>query len=161
MQRNVLILGLGNILLQDEGLGVRAVERLTATHTLPDEVQVIDAGTLGLNLLPYFVGITDLLIVDAVQSNQPPGSLIRLEDDAIPATLSIKMSMHQVGLPELLAVSRFQGTLPRHLVLWGMEPASLEPSLHLSPLIAARLGQLVQAMVTELRSWDVVVEHCV
>ncbi len=151
----ILILGLGNILLQDEGLGVRALERLTAKYRLPQEVRAIDGGVMGLDLLPYLEGVTDLLLLDAVQTGQPPGTLVCLEGEEIPAALAVKMSMHQVGLQELLALSQLQGTLPRRVVLWGMEPASLDPGLDLSPAVAAQLDNLVQAVVQELREWGV------
>lgn len=138
-------------------MGVRAIERLTARYRFPAEVQAIDGGVMGLDLLPYLEGVSDLLIIDAVQSDGPPGALMRLEGDAIPAALSLKMSMHQVGLQEFLAVSRFQGTLPERVVVWGMAPASLDPGLDLSPTVAARLDALVQAIVDELRAWGVAV----
>ncbi len=158
METRILVLGLGNILLQDEGLGICALERLTAQYHLPPRVQAIDGGVMGLDLLPYLEGVTALLIIDAVQTGQPPGSLVRLKGDTIPAALSLKMSMHQVGLQELLAMSRFQGTFPPRVVLWGMEPASLEWGLSLSPPVAAQLDTLVHAVVKELRDWGVRVE---
>jgi len=155
MERQILILGLGNILLQDEGLGVRAVERLATRYRLPPEVQVMDGGVMGLDLLPYLVGVSHLLITDAVQTGRPPGSLVRLEGDAIPAALSLKMSMHQVGLQELLALASFQGTLPEQVVLWGLEPGSLEWGLELSTPIAAQIDALVDAAASELHAWGV------
>jgi len=155
MKRQILVLGLGNILLQDEGLGVRAVERLATRYRLPPEVQVMDGGVMGLDLLPYLVGVSHLLITDAVQTGRPPGSLVRLEGDAIPAALSLKMSMHQVGLQELLALASFQGTLPEQVVLWGLEPSSLEWGLELSTPIAAQIDALVDAAASELHAWGV------
>ncbi len=155
MERRILVLGLGNILLQDEGLGVRAVERMAARYRLPPDVQVMDGGVMGLDLLPYLEGVSHLLITDAVQTGQPPGSLVRLEGEAIPAALQVKMSMHQVGLQELLALAGFQGTLPEQVVLWGLEPASLEWGLELSAPIAAQIDALVDAAVGELRAWGV------
>ncbi len=150
---NVLVLGLGNILLQDEGLGVRALERLVAQHSLPDQVQAMDGGTLGLVLLPYLEQATDLLILDAVQTGQPPGTLVRLEGSAIPSALSPKLSVHQVGLQELLALGDLQGTLPHRIVLWGMEPGSLDWGLELSSLVLSRLDDLVTAAANELGEW--------
>jgi len=150
---HILVLGLGNILLQDEGLGVRALEQLVTQHRLPADIQALDGGTLGLDLLPYLEQATDLLILDAVQTGQPPGALVRLEGDAIPSALSLKLSVHQVGLQELLALGNLQGTLPRRIVLWGMEPASLEWGLDLSPAVAARLDDLVGAVAQELDGW--------
>jgi len=153
MERRTLVLGVGNILVQDEGLGVRALERLQASHRLPSEVSAIDGGTMGLDLLPYMDGITHLLILDAVHGSRPPGALVRLEGEAIPAALAMKLSVHQIGLQELLAVARFQGTLPGRVVVWGMQPACLEPGLGLSDPIRANLDDLVEAAAGELASW--------
>jgi hydrogenase maturation protease len=150
-----LVLGLGNTILRDEGLGVRAVERLQERYTLPDTVELLDGGTLGLHLLPYLEGVRGLLIVDAVRLDAPPGATIRLEGDAIPRALAHKVSMHQVGLPELLAVSAAQGSLPERVVLWGMAPAVIEPGLDLSEPVAAALGALVDGVAAELESWGV------
>ncbi len=149
----VLLLGLGNILLRDEGLGVRALERILQRYRLPDAVRAVDGGVMGLDLLHYLEGIEKLLIMDAVQTGRQPGALVRLEGDDVPAALAVKMSMHQVGLQELLAVSQFRGTLPPHLVLWGMEPASLDPGLALSETVEARLETLIAAVVEELAGW--------
>ncbi len=154
---HILILGLGNILLQDEGLGVRAVERLAAAYDLPEEVEALDGGTLGLDLLPRLYGVDALLIVDAAASGQAPGTLARLEGDTIPAALAVKMSMHQVGLQDLMAASALQGMRPPRMVLWGMEPATLGWGLEFSPTVGARLDDLVAAVAQELRSWGVAV----
>jgi len=151
----ILVLGLGNIIMRDEGLGVRACERLTRRYRLPDYVNVLDGGTLGLDLLPYLDGVTDLLIIDAVSAGAPPGSLVRLENEQIPQALALKMSMHQVGLQELLAVMALRGQTPPRVVLWGMEPLILEPGLDLSEPVLANLDTLVASVVAELRSWGI------
>jgi hydrogenase maturation protease len=151
----VLILGLGNILFQDEGLGVRAVERLAARYRLPEGVRAIDGGVMGLDLLPYLEGVDDLLILDAVDCGEAPGTLVRLEGDSIPAALSLKMSMHQVGLQELLALAAFEGTLPQRVVLWGLEPASLDWGVGLSATVDSQLDGLVEAASRELAEWGI------
>ncbi len=155
----MLILGVGNILLRDEGLGVRALERLQERYELPEEVQAVDGGVMGLDLLPYLEGVTHLLVIDAVQMGAAPGTLVRLEGDEIPRALPVKMSMHQVGLQELLFFAQLQETLPEHVILLGMEPASLETGLDLSPAVAARLDDLVQEVVEQLRAWGVVLKE--
>lgn len=149
-----LVLGLGNILLQDEGVGVRAVQLLAAQEKLPKEVQTLDGGTRGMDLLPYLTGVDNLLILDAVQANQPPGSLVRLEGEAIHGALKIKTSMHQVGLQELLAVSKFRGTLPKRIVLWGIQPAVLDWGMELSPPVRAQLDRLVHNALAEIEAWE-------
>ncbi|MEI6775837.1 MAG: HyaD/HybD family hydrogenase maturation endopeptidase [Chloroflexales bacterium] len=149
----VLILGLGNIILRDEGLGVRACEQLDERYTLAEGIRIIDGGTLGMHLLPYLEGVRDLLIVDSVRADGPPGTIVRLEGEAIPAALAHKMSMHQFGLQELLAVGNIQDCLPPHIVLWGMVPTVMEPGLDLSEAVAANLTALVDAVVGELTAW--------
>jgi hydrogenase maturation protease len=151
----ILVLGLGNVLLRDEGVGVRALECLVERYALPKEVQALDGGTMGLDLLPYVERASALLILDAVQTGQPPGSLVRLEGDEIPATLALKLSVHQVGFQELLAASLFRGTMPARIVLLGIEPALVEWGLDLSPSVAAALDELVECAMQELRDWGV------
>jgi hydrogenase maturation protease len=153
MADRVTVLGVGNILLQDEGLGVRAVEQLSARFEVPENVRLVDGGALGLNLLPLIEETDSLLIIDALASGQTPGTLVRLEGDAIAGALALKMSMHQVGMRELLGVSNLRQTLPSRLVLWGMEPASMDWGVELTPPVAAKLEALVEAVAEELRNW--------
>lgn len=146
---DILVMGAGNILLRDEGLGVRAVERLAARHGNPG-VEFLDAGTQGLELLPRLEGLASLILVDAVRSGHEPGRIVRLEGDAVPAALAVKLSVHQVGLQDLLAAARLSDCLPPRVVLWGMEPEILDWGLDLSPAIAANLEALVQCIQDEL-----------
>lgn len=159
MDRNILLLGLGNMLLQDEGLGVRALDRLLERFYLPEQVQAIDGGTLGLDLLPLLEDASDLLVLDAIHGNRLPGTLVRLEGDEIPSALALKMSMHQLGLQDLLAVGKLRGSLPERIVLWGMQPASLAIGLDLSYAVTHQLDALIEAAVTELRQWGVQVQR--
>lgn len=151
----VLVLGLGNILFQDEGIGVRAVERIREEYDLPENVTALDGGTLGLDLLVYFAGNAGLIILDAVRSGKTPGSLIRLDSSEIPAALALKLSMHQLGLQDLMAANLLRGSLPEQVVLWGVEPAVIDWGTELSPIAAAALAQLVKSAVDELRRWDI------
>lgn len=148
-----LVLGVGNLLLTDEGAGIHVIRRLVKTYRLPAAVQVLDGGTLGMDLLYYLEGIRDLIIVDAVQSNKPPGTIVWLAGEDVPAFLSIKMSPHQIGVPDMLYAARLQGLTPQNLILWGIEPASLDLGLDLSDTIAARVPDLVELIVEQLRRW--------
>jgi hydrogenase maturation protease len=151
----VLILGLGNTILTDEGLGVKAMERLIKKYEWPDNVTFLDGGVMGLDLLPYLEGAEALLILDAVEIGKPPGTLARLEGDEIPTVVALKMSMHQVGLQETLAMASFRSTIPKRMVLWGMVPASLALGTDLTATAAGRLDELVRAAVRELKDWGV------
>jgi len=156
MPEKIVIMGLGNILLRDEGLGVHFVERLRRHYRFPDEVQIVDGGTLGLDLLPYLDGVERLLIVDAVLFDAKPGHLIRLEGHTIPSKSILKMSPHQAGLQDLLDVARLQGCLPPTVVVWGMQPGSIhEWGMTLTEVVEVRLPALITAVLAELRNWGI------
>ena len=150
---HTLILGVGNLLLSDEGVGVRVIERIEATYELPDGVQTLDGGTLGLDLLYYLEGIENLLIVDAVEMDKTPGTLLRMEGDEVPAFLSIKMSPHQVGISDMLFAAKLKDLYPPNVVLWGIQPASFEIGLELSPVVAAQMDVMVRNVVEQLERW--------
>jgi hydrogenase maturation protease len=154
----VLVLGLGNVLRGDEGLGVHALQRLTDGYVLPPQVEAVDGGTLGLDLLPYLDGTPALLVIDAVQAGRTPGSLVRLQDEAIMPALALKLSLHQAGLRELLATSRLLGTHPAHVVLLGVEPDTIGWTTELSAPVAASMDALLDAVADELRGWGVMLE---
>ncbi len=151
----ILVLGLGNILLSDEGVGVRVIERLQEKYEFPERVQVLDGGVRGLALSPYLEGVKRLLAVDAVAAEKEPGSLTRLEGDEVPAFLSPKISPHQEGLADLLMAARLTDLYPEEVVLWGMEPAVVDTGLELSPLVAAQVDELVKKVVEELQRWGI------
>lgn len=157
MQPRILVLGLGNILLRDEGLGVRLVQRLQARHTFPENVELLDGGTLGLDLLPYLKGVVCLILVDAVDMGTSPGTVVRWQDEDIPASLSVKMSPHQIGLADLLAAASLTGDLPKRVVLWGMQPGVIEPGLELTPEVEAAMPELEAGVLGVLRAWGVLV----
>ena len=153
LNTRTLVLGVGNLLVSDEGVGVHVIERLTETYDLPKGVQVLDGGTLGLDLLYYLEGVENLLIVDAVEMDKEPGTLLRMQGDEIPSFLSIKMSPHQIGIPDMLFAAKLRDLYPRNVVLWGIQPATLEVGLELSPVIAAQVDVLVSKIVAQLTQW--------
>lgn len=148
-----LVLGVGNLLLSDEGVGIRVIERLAETYDLPESVQILDGGTLGLDLLYYLEGVENLLIVDAVEMEKTPGTLLRMEGEEVPAFLSIKMSPHQIGIPDMLFAAKLKDLYPRNVVLWGVQPAVLDTGLDLSSAVAAQLEVLLLRVVDQLVSW--------
>lgn len=151
-----LVLGLGNILLGDEGVGVRVIERLLARYDFPEGVRVMDGGTLGLDLLPYLEESSRLLVVDAVQARKAPGTLVRLVGDEVPVFLDVaKVSAHQEGLQDLLAVATLKGYLPEEVVFWGAQIETLGVGLELSPAVAAEVDTLGEKVLVELARWDI------
>ena len=155
-----LVLGLGNILLGDEGVGVRVVERLLEQYDFPEGVQVMDGGTLGLDLLPYVEDASRLLVVDAVQARKPPGTLVRMAGDEIPVFLDAsKVSPHQEGLQDLLAVAMLKGYLPGEVVFWGVQVESLGVGLDMSEAVADQVEALAGKVLSELARWGVSVQR--
>lgn len=153
--KSVLVLGIGNILLRDEGVGIHAIERLKQRYRFPEGVHVVDGGTLGLDLITLLEGVTHLLITDAVEAGRPPGSLIRLTKEELPTLLSPKISLHQAGLSDILSVARLCGTLPEEILFLGIQPASLEAGLELSPVVEAQLETLIAEIVHSLNTWGI------
>jgi hydrogenase maturation protease len=148
--KKTLVLGVGNLLLSDDGVGIHTIQRLQAAHRLPEEVQVVDGGTCGLDLLQFLEGIERLIIVDAAKMGKPVGTVVRLEGDKVPAYLSPKNSPHEIGLPELLFAAKLIKIYPPEVVVFGVQPESLETSLELTPAVAARVDELVELVAAEV-----------
>ena len=145
-----LVLGVGNLLLTDEGIGIHAIQRILEEKRLPEEIEIVDGGTAGLALLYYLEGVDRLVIIDAVETGQPPGTIVRLAGERIPAYMSLKVSPHEITLPDFLAAARLRDLYPKEVVVWGMQPQSLDVGVDLSPDIEARLGTLVNYVVNEV-----------
>jgi len=145
-----LVLGLGNTIMSDDGIGPKVIEQLQQDGGLPEGVLLLDGGTLGLDLLPHLEGVQRLIIVDAVEIGQPAGTCVRLAGDEVPMALETKLSPHQMGMKDLLAVARLMGHLPDEIVLIGVQPACLEMDTELTPPIAAALPTLVAMVQAEL-----------
>lgn len=146
----VVVLGLGNVICGDDGLGVEAVLRLNRGYAIPDAVQVLDGGTLGLSLLGYLAGAPRVILVDAIRDDQPPGSLVRLTGDEVAPAVRDRLSVHQVGVADLLDGLRLLGAMPAEMVLLGLVPVTFALGLERSPAVEAGLPALVDAVVHEV-----------
>ena len=152
MSSALLILGLGNVLLRDDGVGAAAVARLIAEYDAPDSVSVLDGGTLGLALLPYVEDATSVILVDAVKTDAPSGTLVRLDRDDVGPAVATRLSPHQIGVADLLDGAQWHDRYPSRVVLLGIVPESLDLELGLSPPVAAALPALVECVVEEARA---------
>ncbi len=150
--RTLLILGLGNVICSDDGLGVAAAERLRREYELPGGVEVLDGGTLGLSLLAHATGADDLLLLDAIRADAPPGTLVRLDGDDVAPAVRDRLSVHQIGVADLLDAMRLLDEVPRRLVLLGLVPETLELSIERSPAVEAGIDGLVAAAAAEAKS---------
>ncbi len=151
-ESRLLILGLGNLLCTDDGVGPVAAQAIAETRVVPDGVQVLDGGTLGLALLAYIEDAERAILVDAIEIDAPPGTLVRLEGDEVGPACATHLSVHQVGVSDLIEAARWRGRVPPKLVLLGIVPESTELGVELSPRVQAALPALLNAVCDEARA---------
>ena len=149
-----LVLGIGNLLWADEGFGVRAVEALHAAYEFPGEVTLQDGGTLGLNLYEHVANARRVLVFDAIDFNLAPGTLRVLRGDEVPAWGRTKLSPHQVGFNDILALAHLNGRAPDSIVAIGVQPVELNDfGGSLRDPVRARLPEAVALAAAELAAW--------
>ena len=148
---NTLVLGLGNLVHSDDGAGIHAVQRLQKDSRVPPDVVIIDGGTQGLSLLPHISGFDRLLVIDAVDAGEPPGTLIRLEGRAL-ADMPGRSSVHQLGFSDLMVAMKLLGDLPAEVIVFGVQPMSTEWSVELSPPVEKAIGPLIDSVVAQLEA---------
>src|SRR5271167_1359221 len=144
-----VVLGLGNTLHSDDGVGPQAIQRLRNDARVPEGATLIEGGTLGLELRTYIWDCSYLLVLDAVDIGQPPGTLVRMSNQEL-QSLPGKGSVHQLGVADLLVALRVLASRTPELVLLGVQPASLEWGTELSTAVAAVMPALADAAVAEL-----------
>lgn len=149
---SILVLGIGNLLLGDEAIGVRIVEALEQRYLLPPHVEVLDGGTSGMDLMDVMANRDHLIVADAVLTGDEPGSVVVLRDDEIPAMFTRKVSPHQLGLADVLMALRLTDEFPAKLTLVGVVPQTLEPGIALSPVVRQAIEPALQQIMTALHS---------
>jgi hydrogenase maturation protease len=149
-----IVIGLGNLLNRDEGLGVHAIRAMDAQPVFYPGWEVLDGGVLGLNLLPIVEECSHLLILDAVDAGMPTGTVIELAKEEIPLYAGVKLSEHQITFQEVLGLANIRGKLPEHLHLIGIQPEDMSIGLELSPIVARALPELLQRAGRVLESWQ-------
>ncbi len=164
MEKEALILGVGNVLLSDEGFGVRCVEYINDSYMLPKGVRAVDGGTGGLALLSVIGGYGRIIIIDALASNDEPGTIRRMEvsgaTEIEPSNgeLLSQTSLHGIGIRELLAASSMDGALPSVKIM-GITPLDTSPGLELSPIARLRVALVAGLVCEELKSIGLEVER--
>jgi hydrogenase maturation protease len=150
-QPQITILGIVNILLTDEGFGVRVIEKLFDEYEFPDHVAVVEGGVLGIHLLGTLSKADHLIVVDAVKNKQPPGTLYRLEKDELPERILMKNSLHQTDFLETLTLCEMIDKAPQTIVVLGAEPEDIVThSVELTPAVAAQVDETVTRVLAEL-----------
>lgn len=145
-----VVLGIGNTILTDEAAGVRAVEALEQAYQVPTNVLVIDGGTSGMEMIEDLSNLDFLIVLDVVKTGAAPGTVVKIAGDQIPVFFRSKLSPHQIALPDVLASLELLDTMPKEIVVLGVEPISLELGMEMTPTIAGKIPQLVEMAVAEL-----------
>lgn len=148
--KRIVILGVGNILLKDEGVGVHVIERLGNNYRFSPSVALVDGGTLGLQLLGTVAEADHLIVIDAVKNGRLPGALYRFKPDDIPTRMNYKHSLHQVDLLEALTVSQSIGNTPETVII-GVEPEDTSSGgMELTPAVQEKVPELIHLVLKEL-----------
>lgn len=155
ISRLISVIGLGNILMRDEGVGVHAIRAFQERYDAPDTVEIVDGGTAGFDLLPLIEGREKVLLVDAVNFGREPGFIDTLVNDEIPARFGTKASLHHLGLMDILSITKLAGSAPTELCLVGIQPKALEVGLDMTPEMCDKVEILVERVVNKLRDWNV------
>ncbi len=145
-----LVLGLGNLLLRDEGVGVRVVQALERTR-LPPGVEVVDGATAGLTLVDTLVGRRKVIVIDAFAGHHPPGTVSRLLPADLAPCPARGVSLHEVGFLEALAATRHLGAAPEEVVIFGVQPQNVACGLELSAEVAQCVPEVVELVLAEVR----------
>ena len=146
------VIGVGNVVLSDDGLGVHAVRRLAERHDVAG-VEIVEGGTAGLLLLPCLADARRAIVVDAIDTGAAPGTLVRLEGGDLDRGLATVSTVHDVGLADLLGAARISGAWPEELVLHGAQPGSTAVGAELTAPLAACLDRLVDRVASDLARW--------
>lgn len=150
---HITILGIGNTLYSDEGVGIHALPLLEEVFADDEDVELVEGSTDGIKLLGPVEEADFLIVIDAINAGLEGGSLIALYDDEIPAYYGIKMSIHQVTFQEVLFAAKLRESYPKKIVMIGVQPESLELGVELSEKVRSRLPQLVERVKAEVDAW--------
>ena len=146
----VLVLGLGNVVCSDDGAGVAAIHKLIREYALPEGVVALDGGTLGLSLLPLVDSADQVILVDAINADGPPGTQVRIEGEEVAPAVYERLSPHQIGVADLLAGASLLDRYPDRVVILGVVPESIELGLERTSAVHAAIPELVDRVVEEL-----------
>ena len=152
---DVTILGVGNVILRDEGFGVRVAEYLDAHYAFPENVQIVDGGTRGIELTQYVTGTNKLLVIDSINGGAEPGTLFRFHNDDVMDHFQEKISAHEVGIQDVLALLTVTGHKIPDVVVIGAQPYDLEAGVELSPGMQKLMPQVVEQALKELAAWGI------
>jgi hydrogenase maturation protease len=145
----ILVLGIGNILLRDEGVGVRVIEHMQGMG-LPDGVELVDGGTGGADLVDILADRRKVIVVDSVQADCDPGVVLRFTEKDLVRPDQASMSLHELGLAESLIMTRQLNCAPEEVVIFGIKPKSMECGLELSKEVMSSVPKVIELILSEI-----------
>ena len=157
-ENSITLLGVGNILLSDEGVGVHVVNEMRQDYTFTPEINIIDGGTMGMELLSYMRGMKKLLLVDAVQGGEAPGTVYEFLHQETETYFTEYISVHEVGMQDILRIRALQEDPLDDAVVIGVEPMSLDIGLEPTPLVQQAMPDMKQRIIAVLTNWGVEVK---
>ncbi len=155
MKSKTCLIGLGNILMQDDGVGVHAVMEIERRFRFTPEIDIADGGTLGLSLLPLIAECARVLFVDAVEAGMEAGEIVVREGEEVPALMGSQVSVHQAGLADLMYAARLAGTMPSEVCLVGIQPQAVDLGLETTALLKNKREELIRTVLARLDSWGI------
>lgn len=141
--------------MQDEGVGIHALRALQDSCRFEPEIELVDGGTSGLDLLPFFGSHRQMMMLDAMSFDAEPGTIGRVENEDILARLNTKTSVHHLGLSDLLAMAQLTDQVPQEIVLFGVQPGSMELEVGMTTEVEAAIPKLLDYVVDQLKTWGI------
>ncbi|MCK5033262.1 MAG: HyaD/HybD family hydrogenase maturation endopeptidase [Calditrichia bacterium] len=154
-QSKIAVLGIGNLIMQDEGVGIHVIRKLETEYIFQPEIELIDGGTSGSELYGFFEDNDKMIIVDAVNFDEEPGFIGTIEKDDILKRLNTKLSMHNLGLTDVLSHVKLLDIEPSEIFLVGIQPAVIELHDELSDVISKRVDRILEVVCMKLTEWNV------
>lgn len=156
---SIILLGVGNILLTDEGLGVHIVNQFWEDYVCNPPITILDGGTMGMELLSYMRGMKQLILVDAINGGEAPGTVYGFTHEEMNQYFTDRISVHEVGMQDILRIRALQEDPLDDAVVIGIEPLSLELGLEVTPVVAQSIPAVIEKIVDQLRQWGVEVQR--
>lgn len=157
-ENSIVVLGVGNILLTDEGLGVHVVEDLKTNYTFTPQISLIDGGTMGMELLTYMRGMKKILLIDAVNGGEAPGTIYEFPHRELEQYFTDHISVHEVGMQDILRIRAIQENPLEDAIVIGVEPESLDVGFEPSAPVQMALPEVKERVLRVLREWGVQIE---
>ena len=155
---SIVVLGVGNILLTDEGLGVHVVKELKENYNFTPEISLIDGGTMGMELLTYMRGMKRILLIDAINGGEAPGTVYEFPHRELEQYFTEHISVHEVGMQDILRIRAIQENPLEDAIVIGVEPESLEIGFAPSAAVQQALPEVKARVLSVLRGWGIQIE---